>query len=272
VRLGQEFSAYGISVQKHRAAISAAAESCKELGIGGTATGTGLNSHPKYRTLMVNQLSKQLGIRFAKADDYFEAMQSLRPMVALSGAVRNLAQDLIRIANDIRLLASGPKTGLAELNLPAVQPGSSIMPGKVNPVMAEMLTMVCFQAIGYDTTVLLAAQAGQLELNVMMPVVAYDLLEQIEIVSQAIRSFTKFCLRGITPNEKRAKMYAEASMSIVTALNPHLGYAKAAEIAKESLKSGKSIREILLERHLLTERQIDSIFDLRGMTEPGIRS
>jgi aspartate ammonia-lyase len=271
VRLGQEFRAYGVNIQKHRAAISAAADSCKELGIGGTAAGTGLNSHPKYRALMINQLSKQVGIRFGKADDFFEAMQSLRPMVALSGAVRNLAQDLIRIGNDIRLLASGPKTGLAELNLPAVQPGSSIMPGKVNPVMAEMLTMVCFQVIGYDATVLLAAQAGQLELNVMMPVVAFDLLQEIEILSNAITAFTKLCLRGITADEKRGKMYAEASMSIVTVLNPHLGYAKAAEIAKECLKSGKSIREILLERHLFTEKQIDTIFDLRAMTEPGIR-
>lgn len=271
VRLGQEFKAYGVNIRKHRALISDATELCKELGIGGTATGTGLNSPPKYRTVMVKQLSRQLGMRFRKADDYFEAMQSLRPMIALSGAVRNLSQDLIRIANDIRLLASGPKTGLAELNLPAVQPGSSIMPGKVNPVMAEMLTMVCFQAIGYDTTVLLAAQAGQLELNVMMPVVAFDLLEGIEILSNAISAFTTSCLRGITANEKRGTMYAQASMSIVTVLNPHLGYAKAAEIAKEYLKSGKTIREILLERHLFTEKQIKAIFNLQAMTDPGIR-
>jgi aspartate ammonia-lyase len=271
VRLGQEFKAYGVNIQKHRAAISSAANSCKELGIGGTAAGTGLNAHPKYRAMMVKQLSKQLGMRFSMADDYFEAMQSLRPMVELSAAIRNLAQDLIRISNDIRLLASGPKTGLAELNLPAVQPGSSIMPGKVNPVMAEMLDMVCFQVIGCDTTILLAAQAGQLELNVMMPVVAFNLLHEIEILTNAVAAFNKLCLRGITANANRGRMYAEASMSIVTVLNPHIGYAKSAEIAKEYLKSGKPIRQILLEKRLLTEKQLDNIFDLRSMTEPGIR-
>jgi aspartate ammonia-lyase len=271
VRLGQEFKAYGVNVQKHGLAISSAANSCKELGIGGTAAGTGLNAHPKYRAMMVKQLSKQLGMRFSMAEDYFEAMQSLRPMVGLSASIRNLAQDLIRISNDIRLLASGPKTGFAELNLPAVQPGSSIMPGKVNPVMAEMLDMVCFQVIGCDTTILLAAQAGQLELNVMMPVVAFNLLHEIEILINAVAAFNKLCLRGLTANATRGRMYAEASMSIVTVLNPHIGYAKSAEIAKEYLQSGKPIRQILLEKRLLTEKQLDKIFDLRSMTEPGIR-
>ena len=160
VRLGQEFGGWATNIRKHIQAIDRASEECKELGIGGTATGTGLNAHPKYRELMVKQLSTQLGFDFRMAEDYFESMQSLRPMVELSNAVRNLAQDLIRISNDIRLLASGPKTGLSEINLPAVQPGSSIMPGKVNPVLMEMMDMVCFQAIGCDTTVLMAAQAG----------------------------------------------------------------------------------------------------------------
>jgi aspartate ammonia-lyase len=270
LRLGQEFGGYAVNVRKHLAAIELASNGCKELGIGGTAAGTGLNAHPRYRELMVKELSSQLGFKFRVADDYFEAMQSLRPMVEVSGALRNLAQDLIRIANDLRLLSSGPKTGLAEINLPAVQPGSSIMPGKVNPVMAEMLDMVCFQVIGCDTTIMLAAQAGQLELNVMMPVVAWNLLHEIEILTTSINAFVKFCVYGITANEERCKEYAEGSMSIVTVLNPHIGYAKAAEIAKEYLKSGKSIRQLVLEKGWLSAEELDRILDLRGMTEPGI--
>jgi aspartate ammonia-lyase len=272
LRLGQEFGGYAVNVRKHLSTIESASIGCKELGIGGTAAGTGLNAHPKFREMMVKELSSQLGFEFRMADNYFEAMQSLRPMVGVSGAVRNLAQDLIRIANDIRLLSSGPKTGLAEINLPAVQPGSSIMPGKVNPVMAEMLDMVCFQVIGCDTTILMAAQAGQLELNVMMPVVAWNLLHEIEILTNAVTVFAKFCVDGITANEEQCKEYAEGSMSIVTVLNPHVGYAKAAEIAKEYLKSGKSIRQLVLEKGWLSAEELDRIFDLRGMTEPGIHS
>ncbi|MGD0102103.1 MAG: aspartate ammonia-lyase [Acidobacteriota bacterium] len=269
VRLGQEFGAYATCLRKHAETIRAAADLNKELGIGGTAAGTGINAHPRYRPMMVQELGSELGIDFRMADDYFEAMQSLRPFVALSGTIRSLAQDLIRIANDLRLLSSGPKTGLAEISLPGLQPGSSIMPGKVNPVMAEMLDMVCFQVIGCDTTVLLAAQAGQLELNVMMPVVAFNLLHEIEILVNAVGSFARLCVAGIQANEVRCKAYAEASMSVVTVLNPHIGYAAAAEIAKEYIASGKSIRQIVLEKGLLSEAQLEKIFDLRGMTEPG---
>jgi aspartate ammonia-lyase len=271
VRLGQEFAAYATSLRKHHEAIRNAAEAGKELGIGGTAVGTGLNAHPRYRSMMAEELSHALGIDFCMADDYFEAMQSLRPFVQLSGTVRCLAQDLIRIANDLRLLSSGPKTGIAEIALPAVQPGSSIMPGKVNPVMAEMMDMVCFQVIGCDTTVLLAAQAGQLELNVMMPVVAFNLLHEIEILGNAIDAFTRFCVSGISVDAARCKSFAEASMSIVTVLNPHIGYAAAAEVAKEYLASGKSIKQIVLERGLLTKDRLDEVFGLMDMTEPGIK-
>lgn len=270
VRLGQEFTAYGVNIRKHRKAIERAAEECKELGIGGTATGTGLNAHPKFRSMMVEQLSKQLEMKFRMAEDYFEAMQSLRPVVELSNAVRNLAQDLSRVANDIRLLSSGPKTGLAELNLPAVQPGSSIMPGKVNPSIAEMVNMVCFQVIGCDTTILMAAQAGQLELNVMMPVVAFNLLHEIEILRTSSDVFLRFCITGITANPERCQFYAENSTSVVTVLNPHIGYMAAAEIAKEYLKSGKPIRQLVLEKGLLSKEKLEEVFDLRGMTEPGI--
>ena len=270
VRLGQEFGAWRTNIRKHIQAIERAASPSKELGIGGTATGTGLNAHPKYRGMMVEQLDRQLGYGFSMADDYFEAMQSLRPMVELSGALRNIAQDLIRISNDLRLLGSGPKTGLYEIHLPAVQPGSSIMPGKVNPVMAEMMNMVCFQVIGCDTTVLMAAQAGQLELNVMMPVVAFNLLHGIEILKNAVDVYVSFCVNGITANEERCREYAEGSMSIVTVLNPHIGYQKAAEIAKEYLESGKPIRQLVLEKGLLTKEKLDEVFNLFGMTEPGI--
>ena len=270
VRLGQEFTAYGVNMKRHLMAIAHAVESSRQLGIGGSAAGTGLNVHPEYRSRMMRQISEQTLIDFKNADDYFEAMQSMRPMVELSGAVRNLAQDLSRIASDIRLLSSGPKTGLAEINLPPVQPGSSIMPGKVNPVMAEMMNMVCFQVMGCDTTITYAAQAGQLELNVMMPVVAYNLLHEIEILTNAIDVFNRFCVKGITANEERCRMYAEGSMSIVTVLNPHIGYAAAAEIAKEYLNSGTSIRTLVKEKGLLTDDQIDEIFDFYKMTEPGI--
>lgn len=271
VRLGQEFGAYATCLRKHRERIRLAADANKELGIGGTAVGTGLNAHPQYRFLMVEDLRRELGIDFRTADDCFEAMQSLRPFVDLSGAVRGLAQDLIRIANDLRLLSSGPKTGFAEIVLPAVQPGSSIMPGKLNPVMAEMLDMVCFQVIGCDTAVLLAAQAGQLELNVMMPAVAFNLLHEIEILKNALEAFISFCVIGIKADKARCLALAEASMSIVTALNPYIGYAAAADVAKEHLASGKSIRQIILEKGLLTDEQMDRILDVRSMTEPGIK-
>ncbi len=270
VRLGQEFLAYAVNLKKHRDRILHSSEPCKELGIGGTAAGTGLNAHPQYRQLMVEELSAQLKFDFRMAEDYFEAMQSQRPAVELSGTMRNLAQDLARIANDLRLLSSGPKTGLAEITLPPVQPGSSIMPGKVNPVMAEMVDMVCFQVIGCDTTVLLAAQAGQLELNVMMPVIAWNLLHEIEILGSSMDVFSRLCVEGITANEERCRQYAEGSMSIVTVLNPHIGYAKAAEVAKEYLRSGKSIREIVAEKGLLSKEKLDVVFDLAAMTEPGI--
>ncbi len=270
VRLGQEFGAYAVNLRKHSESLERSLEQMKELGIGGTATGTGLNAHPEYRQNMVKQLSLQLDMEFRMAEDYFEAMQSLRPMVELSGVLRNCAQDLSRMANDIRLMGSGPKTGLAEIRLPAVQPGSSIMPGKINPSMAEMLNMVCYQVLGYDTAILLAAQAGQLELNVMMPLVAYNLLHGMSILTNAVDAFTERCIVGLQANAERCQYYAENSTSIVTVLNPHIGYAAAAEIAKEYLASGRSIRDMVLEKKLLTREQSDKVFDLRGMTEPGI--
>ncbi len=268
VMLGQEFGAYATSLGKHRKKILLALDTNRELGIGGTAVGTGLNSHPRFRAMMIDQLNAQLGMGFYGADNYFEAMQSLRPFVDLSGAIRSLAQDLIRIANDLRLLGSGPKTGFAEITLPPLQPGSSIMPGKVNPVAAEMVNMVCFQIIGCDTTILLAAQAGQLELNVMMPVVAYNLLQAIEILTSATDVLARRCITGITVDRARCRGYAEASMSIVTVLNPYVGYEKAAEIAQEYLSSGKSIRQIILDGGLMDVTELDKALDLKKMTDP----
>lgn len=269
LRLGQEFGAWATNMRKHSEAIGRSSEQCKELGLGGTAVGTGLNAHRDYRQKMVEQVSSQLDVDFRMSRDYFEAMQSLRPLVELSGAIRNLGQDLIRISNDIRLLASGPTTGLSEIAVPAVQPGSSAMPGKVNPVMMEMMDMVCFQVIGCDTVVLLAAQAGQLELNVMLPVVAYNILHEIEILGNAVDVYEKYGITGITANEERCRSFAQGSIGIVTVLIPYIGYAKAAEIAKESLSSGKSIRRVIVEKGLFPEDKLNDIFDLYRMTEPG---
>ena len=272
VRLGQEFTAYGVCIRKHRSAIQHASQECLELGIGGTATGTGLNSPPRYRSEMIEELRKRLGMEFLMAEDYFEAMQSLRPMVSLSQAVRNLSQDLGRIANDLRLMGSGPRTGLAEISLPAVKPGSSIMPGKVNPSIAEMVNMVCYQVAGCDTTVFLAAQSGQLELNVMMPVVAYNLLHEMEILGNAIAVFTERCIVGIKANSERCRFFGESSVSLATALNPHIGYAAAADVVKEAMNRGVSLRQVVEERKLLSIAQIEKVFDLHAMTEPGIRT
>ena len=200
--------------------------------------------------------------------DYFEAMQSMSPFVNLSSALRVLATDVIRIANDLRLLSSGPNTGFSEINLPAVQPGSSIMPGKVNPVMAEMTNMVCFQVMGNDLAIATAAQAGQLELNVMMPVIAFNLLLSMEIVTNALRALGERCVAGITANAARCDWYVEHSVSLVTALNPKIGYARAAEIAKRAIAKGKTIRETILEEGLLAPDETAEVLDTYAMTAP----
>ncbi len=270
IRLGQEFAAYAVSVGKHNARLHAAAEELKELGIGGTAAGSGLNAHAQYREEMARQLSEQTGLKLAPTKNTFEAMQSMAPFVGVSAALRNLALDMTRIANDLRLLASGPRTGLAEIELPAVQPGSSIMPGKVNPVLAEMLNMVCYHVIGNDTTVAMASQAGQLELNVMMPIIAHDLLEALTVFRNALDAFAEKCVRGITADPERCREYAEKSLSLITALNPHVGYQRAADIAKEMLKSRRGAREVTREMGLMDDAQLNEVLDLEHMTGPEI--
>jgi len=270
VRLGQEFGGYAEAVEKDRVRMAQAVENLRALGIGGTATGTGLNSHPDYRYAMVNKLSELTGERFIPADNLFEAMQSTADFLNLSAALRTLAVTLTRIANDLRLLSSGPTTGLGEITLPPVQPGSSIMPGKVNPVMAEMLNMICYHVIGNDQTVMLCCQAGQLELNVMKPILVYNLLQSLEVLTNGLTVFTERCVRGISANVARCQQLAEGSMGLATALNPYIGYAAAAEVAKEALARGVSLRQVVLEKGYLTEAQLAEILDPIAMTEPGI--
>ena len=268
MRLGQEFAAYGMAVRKAIGSIRHAADSLRELGLGGSAVGTGINTHPQYRERAVAALACISGQKLVPAADMRWAMQSNACMAEVSGALRTLALEIIRISTDLRLLASGPNTGFFEINLPALQPGSSIMPGKVNPVMPELAAMVAFQVIGNDTAVAFAVQAGQLELNVMMPTMAYSVLQSITIMANMLRVFTDRCVAGITANEKRAAFYAQSTVSLATALNPYIGYAKAAEIAKESVATGRSIIEIAREKNLLSEQEINEILDPVSMTEP----
>ncbi|MCA9937403.1 MAG: aspartate ammonia-lyase [Anaerolineales bacterium] len=270
VRLGQEFGAYARAVRRDRDKIAAAADGLRRLGIGGTATGTGLNAHPEYHSRMVATLSRLSGLALTESDDLFESMQSMGDMVHFSGAMRTLAQDLIRIANDFRLLSSGPSTGLDEIRLPAVQPGSSIMPGKVNPVLAEMLNMAMFQVMGNDLTVTMGGQAGQLELNVMMPIIAYNLFQSMDVIINSVRAFTDKCVRGLRANPEKATGWLAKNAILVTALNPVIGYLKGAEVAKEAMASSRTVREVVLEKGYLTAEEADRILDVRKLTEGGI--
>ena len=270
IRLGQEFAAYAATVGRCRQRILQCRDSLSELGIGGTAAGTGINTHPEYRTRIVTHLSRLTGFSLKNSPDMREAMQSQLPLAEISGALKLLALELVRIANDLRLLSSGPRTGFAEIQLPAVQPGSSIMPGKVNPVMPEVLNMVAFQVVGNDLTVAMAVQAGQLELNVMMPAMIYNVLQSMEILKNTLEVFRSRCVEGITADASRCEHFALDSVGIATALNRHIGYAAAAEVAKESVRTGKSIYEIVVERKLLDSEQLRSILEPRAMTEPGI--
>ncbi|MDQ6695229.1 MAG: aspartate ammonia-lyase, partial [Chloroflexota bacterium] len=270
IRLGQEFTAYGITLGKMRRKISHAAESLLELNIGATAAGTGLNSDPRYQKEVVAKLAELTGFPLEPAGNLVEMTETQYAMAEAHGALKLLALELTRIANDLRLMSSGPQTGLAEIVLPPVQPGSSIMPGKVNPVMAEMLNMACFQVIGNDTTMTMAVQAGQLELNVMMPVMAFDMLMSIDILKNSMEVFAEYCVEGITANEERCRHYGEDSMGLATALNPYIGYSAAAKVAQENFKTGKPMRDIVLEMGLLSAEDLDRILDPVAMTEPGI--
>lgn len=283
VRLGQEFGAYAKAVERDAGRISEAAEGLRRLGIGGTAAGSGLNAHPEYPSRMVRHLSELTGIRLYESDDLFESMQSMADAAHFSSALSVLAITLTRIANDFRLLASGPSTGLDELRLPPVQPGSSIMPGKVNPVMAEMLNMAMFHVQGNNLAVALAAQAGQLELNVMMPVIAHNLFESMQVTIGSVRAFTEKCVRGLKANRARAESWLARNTIVVTALNPLIGYAAGAALVKEALARDLTIQELALEkaaagalRHRDQDRPVSAaeiqaaLSDLRRLTEGGI--
>ncbi|WP_419806543.1 lyase family protein [Terriglobus sp.] len=268
IRLGQEFAAYAEAIRAAAAAIASAARPLHDLGLGGSAVGTGINTHPEYRVLAIANLARVTGLPLTPAADMRFAMQSCAPVATVSGALRSLGLEVIRISNDLRLLASGPNTGLREIDLPALQPGSSIMPGKVNPVLAELAAMIGFQVAGNDTAIALAVQAGQLELNVMMPTMTHNLLQSITILTNFLREFDRRCVRGITANPERCSNYAASTVALATALNPYIGYRRAADVAKESVHSGRSIIEIVRSERLLTEAQIATILDARAMTEP----
>ena len=266
VRLGENFRAWAQILTEHLIRIETASGDLTLLGLGGSAAGTGLNTHPQYRFRVAEILGELIEQPLQTAPHLMAAMQSMAPFVYVSGALRNLAQDCVKISHDLRLMDSGPKTGFKEIQLPPVQPGSSIMPGKYNPVMAEMTSMVCFQVMGYDSAIALAAQAGQLELNVMMPLIAYNLIQSIEILGNAIAALTKQCLVGITANTQRCRDYAECSLALVTALNTHIGYLNVASVAKESLETGKSLRQIVLEKGLMSEEELAKVLDLEEMS------
>ncbi|HEY2419942.1 MAG TPA: aspartate ammonia-lyase [Neobacillus sp.] len=270
IRLGQEFEAYSRVVERDINRIKQSRNHLYDVNMGATAVGTGLNADPSYIKDVVEQLAKISGLPLVNAEHLVDATQNTDAYTEVSASLKVCMMNMSKIANDLRLMASGPRTGLAEITLPARQPGSSIMPGKVNPVMAELINQIAFQVIGNDHTICLASEAGQLELNVMEPVLVFNLLQSISIMNNGFRSFTDFCLAGIEANEARLKETVEKSIGIITAVNPHLGYEVAARIAREATLTGKSVRELCLLYDVLTEEELDLILNIYEMTEPGI--
>jgi len=270
IRLGQEFAAYALTIRRARQRILDAAEGLAEQNIGATAVGTGLNAEPEYITKVIENLSEQTGFRLRTAEDLVQSTQSMAPMMALSAALRGLAVDLAKILEDFLLMSSGPRTGFGEIKLPARQPGSSIMPGKVNPVMVENLAMISYHVIGADTAVAWAASRGQLELNVMMPLIAHEALESLSILTTGCRQFAKECVAGIEADQERAAWLLENSSAMATPLAPYIGYALAAAIAKEAVASGKTIRQLVIEKGVFTEDELNQILDPHELTKPGV--
>jgi aspartate ammonia-lyase len=270
ITLGQEFGGYAECIRRGAEDVAAASEQLTELNLGATAVGTGLNAGDDYRRLVVQNLARATNLPLTPAANLFRVTQSMGDVLAYSSGMRRLAVELGKVASDLRLLSMGPRAGLSEIALPAVQPGSSIMPGKVNPSVPEMVNQVCFQVIGCDTTVAMACEAGQLELNVMMPVIAWNALHASTILREAMKVLRLRCVDGITADETRARDLLERSTAAATALSPYLGYAATAEIAKESVKTGRPIREIVLDRRLLTASQLDDILSVDAMTRGGI--
>lgn len=266
ITLGQEFGTYAYALQNDKDRIQQASIGLLRIGIGGTAVGTGVNTHKKYQKLMVTKLRRLTKFPLVSSKNLFESMQFTADFLDLSACLRTLASSLIKIGNDLRLLSSGPKTGFAEIKLPEVQAGSSIMPGKINPSIIEMLTMVCFQVIGYDQAILLATSAGQLELNVMLPLIAYDLLEQIRLLTNAIKVFNEKCVKGITVDEEMCRYWSERSSGIAAVLNPYLGYDTVAKLVTLSIKTNKALKDIVVEKGYLTKQKIDEIFEIKNLT------
>lgn len=269
IRLGQEFGAYAENLSGHLKDLHRAQEGLRDLGIGATAVGTSLNAGPQYTRLVVKYIRQLSGQKVRSAPNLVEKTQSLADFVRAAAALKGLAVDLIRIANDLRLLSSGPRTGFYEITLPAVQPGSSIMPGKINPVMAEMMDMVGFQIIGNELTITMAAQAGQMELNVMMPVVAHNLLWSLEITKGGVAAFARRCVRGIAANHQRCKEWSEASLALATALSPKIGYEAAAKISQEAFHTGKTVWEVASVKKIMSDEELDKILDPALQVPPG---
>jgi len=269
IRLGQEFLGYTGQVERGVARMRHAQSELSEVALGGTAVGTGVNTHPEFAHLVCQRLSELNGVSVHETSNHFQAQNTLDNIVEASGALNTLAVSLMKIANDIRWLGSGPRAGIGEIDIPAVQPGSSIMPGKVNPVIAESVCMVCAQVIGNHTTITIAGQSGNFEINVMMPISAYNLLQSIGLLAAAARNFTEQCIKGIQATTRGPEM-VERGLAIGTALAPVIGYDAAANIAKEAAKTGKTIREVAREKTNLTEEELDRILDPANMTKPGL--
>ena len=270
ITLGQEFGGYSACLEAAADAADAAVTALYELNLGATALGTGLNAGDDYSRLAVAALARLAGLPFKPALDRFRVTQSMGDVVAYSGALRRTAVELGKIASDLRLLSMGPRAGLSEIKLPAVQPGSSIMPGKVNPSVPEMVNQVCYQVFGCDTTVTIAGEAGQLDLNVMMPVIAWNALHEQRILTNAMKALRERTVDGIEADRQRTRELLDRSTAMATALNPYIGYATTAEIAKASVATGRPIRDLVLERGLLSEADLDRILSVEAMTQPGI--
>ena len=270
VRLGQQFGGYAHQLTKGIERVRRASEELAELALGGTAVGTGINTHPEFAARVIALLSEELELEFHEAENHFEAQAAKDAAVNAAGTLNTIATSFFKIADDVRWLASGPTSGISEILIPAVQPGSSIMPGKVNPVMCEAMMMVAARVMGNHTTVTIAGQRGNFELNVMMPVLAQALLESITLLSNVATAFADRCVTGIEANEPRAKQLLEKNPSIATALNPYIGYDQAVEVAKEAARAGRSVRDVVEEKGLLKPEEINEALDVRTMTEPGL--
>lgn len=270
ITLGQEFGGYSSMIKKSISFIQESSKNLKELAQGGTAVGTGINSHPKFAKKVALEISKKIGIKFVEAENHFEAQASKDALVLTSGSLKTLATSLMKIANDIRWLGSGPRCGFGEIVLPSIQPGSSIMPGKVNPVLAESLTQVCAQVIGNDATVTVAGQSGNFELNVMMPIMAHNILESVEILASSTNTFSRECIEGIEADKIKCESFVEESLAMCTSLAPVLGYDVAASIAKKAFAQNKTVKQVVIEEKILDNKEAAKVLDPKTMIKPSL--